>query len=50
MNESTRTSEITFDIPKTSKSFPAKAYQLKISNKVGPATTTPEFTILAPAP
>jgi len=50
MNESTGTSEITFDVPKTSKSFPAKAYQLKISNKVGPATTTPEFIVLAPAP
>ena len=50
MNESTGISELTFDVPKPSKSFPPGTYQLKISNKVGPATTTPEFTVLAPAP
>ena len=50
MNESTGVSELTFVVPKPSKSFPAGTYQLQISNKVGQATTTPEFTVLAPAP
>jgi len=50
MNESTGISELTFIVPKTSKSFPVATYQLKISNKVGPATTTPEFELLEPAP
>lgn len=50
MNPSTGISELTFLVPRTSKSFPVGTYQLKISNKVGPATTTPEFTVLVPAP
>ena len=50
MNESNGMSELTFVVAKPSKNFPAGAYQLKISNKVGQATTAPEFTVLAPAP
>ena len=50
MNESTGISELTFAVPKPSKSFPAATYQLKISNKIGPATTTPDFELLDPGP
>jgi hypothetical protein len=50
MNESTGVSELTFVVPKPSKSLPAGTYQLQISNKVGQATTTPEFTVLVPPP
>ena len=50
MNESTGISELTFVVPKPSKSLPAGTYQLQISNKVGQATTTPEFTVLVPPP
>ena len=50
MNESTGVSELTFVVPKPSKSFPAGTYQLQISNKVGHATTSPEFTVLVPPP
>ena len=50
MNPSTGVSELTFAVPKPSKSFPAGLYQLKISNKIGPAATSPEFTVLEPGP
>ena len=50
MNESTGVSELIFVVPKPSKSLPAGTYQLQISNKVGQATTTPEFTVLVPPP
>ena len=50
MNESTGISEITFVVPKPSKSFPAGSYQLKVTNKIGAATTTPEFELLDPVP
>ena len=50
MNPSTGASELTFAVPKTSKSFTAGLYQLKISNKIGPAATSPEFTVLEPGP
>ena len=50
MNPSTGVSELTFAVPKPSKSFPAATYQLKISNKIGPATTTPDFELLDPVP
>ena len=50
MNESTGISEITFVVPKPSKALPGGLYQLKISNKIGAAATTPEFTVLAPVP
>jgi len=36
---------ITFVVPKTSKSFPAGAYSLKVTNKVGTATAPSNFTI-----
>ncbi|MBP6972895.1 MAG: SBBP repeat-containing protein, partial [Syntrophorhabdus sp.] len=48
MNEQTGISEFTFIVPKTSKSFPAKTYHLIMGNKIGQATTTPEFTVLGP--
>ena len=48
MDEQTGISEFTFIVPKTSKSFPAKTYHLMMGNKVGQATTTPEFTVLGP--
>ena len=41
---------ITFAVPKTSKSFPAGTYPLKVTNKVGPASTSPDFTVLEPGP
>jgi hypothetical protein len=50
MNESTGVSELTFVVPKTSKSFPAGTYQLEISNKIGPAPTSPDFNVLEPGP
>jgi hypothetical protein len=50
MNPSTGASELTFVVPKSSKNFPAGLYQLKISNKIGPASTSPEFTVLEPGP
>ncbi|MBP1735447.1 MAG: hypothetical protein H6Q53_1734, partial [Deltaproteobacteria bacterium] len=34
---------IIFSVPKTSKSFPAKEYTLKVANKVGEDSTT--FTV-----
>jgi len=36
---------ITFEIPKTSKSFPAKDYLLKVTNKVGEATADINVTL-----
>lgn len=36
---------ITFIVPKTSKSFPPKTYQLKVMNKVGIANAPSDFTI-----
>jgi hypothetical protein len=48
MDEQTGISEFTFIVPKTSKSFPPKTYHLIMGNKVGQATTTPEFTVLGP--
>jgi hypothetical protein len=36
---------ITFLVPKTSKSFPADTYSLKVENKVGIATAIPDFAI-----
>jgi predicted outer membrane repeat protein len=48
MNESTGISELTFVVPKPSKAFPADLYQLKISNKIGPASTSPDFNVLEP--
>ena len=50
MNESTGVSELTFVVPKTSKSLPAGTYQLQISNKIGAAPTSPDFTVLEPGP
>ena len=41
---------ITFAVPKTSKSFPAGTYPLMVTNKVGPASTSPDFTVLEPGP
>lgn len=50
MNESTGVSELTFVVPKPSKSFPAGSYQLKVANKFGPASVSPDFELLDPAP
>jgi len=50
MNESTGISELTFVVPKLSKSLPAGTYQLQISNKVGQAATTPDFELLDSVP
>jgi parallel beta-helix repeat protein len=50
MNPSTGASELTFAVPKPSKSFPAGTYQLKVTNKIGPAPTSPEFTVLETGP
>lgn len=36
---------ITFEVPKTSKSFPQATYQLKVSNKVGISAEDIKFTI-----
>ena len=46
MDPSTGVSELTFLVPKPSKSFPAGSYPLKITNiKVGTATASTNFTI-----
>ena len=50
MNPSSGVSEITFVVPKPSKAFPAGSYQLKVTNKIGPASTSPDFTVLEPGP
>jgi len=48
MNETTGVSELTFVVPKPSRSFPAGSYQLRVENKIGPASTSPDFELLEP--
>lgn len=48
MNETTGVSELMFVVPKPSKSFPAGSYHLKVENKIGPASTCPDFELLGP--
>ncbi len=50
MNETTGVSELTFVVPKPSRSFPAGSYQLRVENKIGPASTSPDFELLEPVP
>lgn len=45
MIASTGASTLTFQVPKPSKSFPAGPYPLKVTNKIGSATASTEFTI-----
>lgn len=50
MNETTGVSELTFVVPKPSRSFPAGSYQLRVENKIGPASTSLDFELLEPVP
>jgi hypothetical protein len=45
MNPTTGASELRFLVPKVSKTFPAADYPLKVTNKVGKATASTNFTV-----
>ena len=45
MDPTTGASEVRFIVPKVSKSFIASDYPLKVDNKIGIATASPNFTI-----